>query len=258
MAYYMGIDIGSGRSKGIILKDGEIAADFWLVSGANYSEAAARLGSELIKKAGITREDIKYTVATGQGSACVTYSNQCVNELRCCARGIYEVLPEARTAIDIEGQSIQVFHLGKNGQLANFVTSEKCASGSGYFLEMIANVLQIPLEEIGPLSLQAKNPIAFSSTCAVFGESEAVSRVAEGVPREDILAGIHMGLAEKISMMVEKTGFEERCAVCGGGALNIGLIKFLEDILKTRLLVPQKPHLITALGAALIARDVSV
>jgi (R)-2-hydroxyacyl-CoA dehydratese activating ATPase len=255
MAYFMGIDIGSGRSKGVLARDEAIAAVDMTASGINYAAAAAFLKSALIKKAGVKETDIVYIVATGQGSSCVKFSDKTVSDIRCCARGIQNLLPQARTVIDIEAQTTQVFHVGEGGQLANFVISEKCASGSGYFLEMIANVLQISLEETGPLSLKSSNPVSFSNACAVFGESEAVSRVAEGVPREDILAGIHRALAEKIGVMVERIGFEADCAVCGGGALNCGLVAALEAALKTRLLVPLQPQMVTALGAALLARD---
>ncbi|MBN1190264.1 MAG: hypothetical protein JXA46_10960 [Dehalococcoidales bacterium] len=257
MAYFMGIDIGSGKSKGILIREGIIAAANMIPSGMNYASTANHLRSELLLKAGIAEEEVKFTVATGQGSSCAKYSDRAASDIRCCARGIFNLLPEARTIIDVEGQTTQVFHLGNHGQLADFIISEKCASGSGYFMEMIANVLQVPLEEIGRLSLDSSSPAAFSNVCAVFGESEAVSRVAEGVSKEDILAGVLRGLAEKISSMVDKIGFTDRCAVCGGGALNTGLIRFLEEKLKTTILVPESPQMVTALGAALLARDLS-
>jgi activator of 2-hydroxyglutaryl-CoA dehydratase len=117
--------------------------------------------------------------------------------------------------------------------------------------------LQIPLNEIGPLSLKAKKPVTFTTACAVFGESEAVSRVAEGVTAEDILAGVHHAMADKIYTMTERVGIEERVAICGGGALNIGLVKALETVLKIKLIMPPQPQMITALGAALFAREIA-
>jgi predicted CoA-substrate-specific enzyme activase len=255
MPYFMGIDIGTGTSKGVIIKDTTPEAYHSLPSGINYEVAANNLAAELLRKAGITIDSIRNTVATGYGAGSVTYSSQCISDIRCCARGIYSLFPEVRTVIDLEGQTTQVIRLGKNGQIANFTTSEKCASGSGRFLDIISNVLQIPLEEIGPLSLKSKNPVTFTTACAVFGESEAVSRVAEGVSSEDILAGVHRAMADKISAMIERVGLEEGCALCGGGGLNIGLIKALEVALEIRLLVPPQPHLVTALGAALFAKE---
>jgi predicted CoA-substrate-specific enzyme activase len=253
MPYYMGIDIGTGAAKGVILQDARQEAFYTLTSGINYKIAAEKLAKELLKKAGLAVKEIRYTVATGYGAGSVAYADESISDIRCCVKGIFNLFPEVRTVIDIEGQTTQVIRLGKNGQIANFVTGEKCASGSGRFLEIISNVLQIPLAEIGPRSLKSKNPVAFTTACAVFGESEAVSRVAEGVPADDILAGVHQSMAEKINTMIERVGIEERCAVCGGGALNIGLVKALEDILKVKLLVPEQPHLVTALGAALFA-----
>jgi predicted CoA-substrate-specific enzyme activase len=255
MPYYMGIDIGTGTSKGVIIDGNSTAAYHWFPTGLNYKSAAEKMAAELLKKAGIAAKDIKHTVATGYGAGNVDYSNENVVDIRCCARGIYYQFPEARTIIDIEGQTTQVIRLGKNGQIANFLTSEKCAGGSGRFLEIISNVLQIPLTDIGPRSLEAKNPVTFTTACAVFGESEVVSRVAEDIAAEDILAGVHQAMAEKINTMIERIGIEESCVICGGGALNTGLVKALEKVLELNILIPENPQLVTALGAALFAKE---
>jgi predicted CoA-substrate-specific enzyme activase len=245
MPYFMGIDIGTGTSKGVIIKNSNIVTYYSLPSGINYEKAADALLDDLLRSAGISLADIAYTVATGQGASKVGYNDECINDIRCCTRGVYSLYPETRTIIDVEGQTTQVIRLGKNGKIANFVTSEKCASGSGRFIDIISNVLQIPLAEIGPSSLKSKSPVTFTTACAVFGESEAVSRVAEGVPAEDILAGVHQAMADKISVMVERVGLEEACVICGGGGLNTGLIKALENVLRLRLLVPAQPHIVT-------------
>jgi predicted CoA-substrate-specific enzyme activase len=255
MTYYLGIDIGSSTSKGIITRDGSMVARHLLPSGVNYRLAAQKLIDELLAKAGLAEGDITCTVATGQGSANVAVADRQVADIRCCARGIYSIYPSVRTVIDAQGQSTQVLRLNGKGHVANFVVSEKCASGSGRFLDIISNVLQIKLEEIGPLSLKSENPITFTTGCAVFGESEAVSRVSEGIAREDILAGVHQALAEKISSLVGKVGLEERCAITGGGALNVGLISCVERKLGIELLVPPEPQLVTALGAAIMAEE---
>jgi (R)-2-hydroxyacyl-CoA dehydratese activating ATPase len=147
-----------------------------------------------------------------------------------------------------------VIKLDENGRVINFAVSEMCASGSGRLLEVIANVLQLDLKDIGPISLKSKNPVTFTTGCAVFGESEAISRVAEGIPREDILAGVHKGLANTLFALVERVGFEKQCAISGGGGLNTGLIKSLEE-LGIELLVPPKPQIVNALGAAIIAEE---
>jgi predicted CoA-substrate-specific enzyme activase len=258
MAYFLGIDIGSGTSKGVITGDGELVASHLLPSGINYWTTAERLHRELLAQAGLQAEDIAGTVATGQGSANVGFGHRQVADIRCCARGVNRIFPSARTAIDVQAQSSQAIRLSERGEVTNFAVSEKCAAGSGRFLEVMANVLQVALEDIGPLSLKARNPVKFTTGCAVFGESEAISRVAEGSSREDILAGLHQALADKISTLIERVGLEEDCAISGGGAFDIGLVKSVEEKLNIKLLVPPQPQMVTALGAAIMAREIAL
>jgi predicted CoA-substrate-specific enzyme activase len=143
--------------------------------------------------------------------------------------------------------------LNEKGIVTNFTVSEKCAAGSGRFIEVIANVLRIDLTDFSPLAARSKNPITFGTGCAVFGESEAITRISEGIPKEDIAAGVNKALASKISSLVKKIKLEEPCAICGGGALSTALVKTTEGELNTNLLVPPRPQLVTALGAAIIA-----
>jgi len=251
----MGIDIGSSSSKGVITGDGEVLAYHVLPSGINYRATAEKLREELLAKAGLAAKDISYTVATGQGAGNADFRNEQATDIRCCARGIHRLFPPARTVIDVQAQSSQIIRLNEGGQVTNFVTSEKCAAGSGRFLEVIANVLQVSLKDIGPLSLKAKNPIIFTTSCAVFGESEAISRVAEGIAREDILAGVHRALADKIAALIGRVGLENDCAISGGGGLDTGLVKNIEAKLGIKLLVPPHPQMVTALGAAIMAEE---
>ncbi|MCJ7654081.1 MAG: acyl-CoA dehydratase activase, partial [Dehalococcoidia bacterium] len=161
---------------------------------------------------------------------------------------------QARTAIEVAGQYTKVIRINEQGMVVNFTVSEKCAAGSGRFIEVIANVLRIDLKDFGPLSLKSRNPVAFGTGCAVFGESEAITRVAEGIPKEDIAAGVNKALASKISSLVKKIKLGQPCAICGGGALNIGLVKTAEQEMNIKLLAPPQPRIVTALGAAVIAR----
>ncbi len=253
MAWFMGIDIGSGTSKGVITKDGKLLVYHLLSSGINYRQTAERLREELLVKAGLIQEDIAYTVTTGHGGNIIPFANQHAADMRCCGRGINSIFPSVRTVIDVQGQSSQVIRLNDRGHVINFVVSEKCAAGSGRFLDVVANVLQIELKDIGPLSLKSEDPVVFTTGCAVFGESEAISRVAEGISKEDILAGVNKALADKISALVGRVGLEEQCAISGGGGLNVGLIKKVEENLGVQLLVPPQPQLINALGAAIMA-----
>ena len=257
MAWYMGIDIGSRTSKGVITEDGEIKARHLLFSGIHYQTTAEKLKEELLAKAELSFKEVACTIATGQGAASVTFSDQQVTDIRCCARGINSIFPAVRTIIDVEAQSSQVIRTNESGQVINFVASERCAAGSGRFLDVIANVLQIDLDDIGTLSLKAKNPITFTTSCAVFGESEAVSRVAEGIAIEDIVAGVHKALANKIHALINRVGLEKDCALSGGGGLDVGLIKSLEEELGIKLLLPPLPQFTTAFGAAVFAAEMA-
>ncbi len=255
MAWFMGIDIGSATSKGAVTKGSNLLAYHMLPSGTDYRTAAQKLRRELLAKGNLSQEDIACTVATGRGANNVIFADHKVADIICCARGINSIFPSVRTVIDVEDQSSQVIRIDAEGRVVNFATSEKCAAGSGRFLQVIANVLRIDPKDIGPLSLKSKKPVTFTTGCAVFGETEAISRVAEGNSKEDILAGVHKALAEKISALAERLGLEEQYAVSGGGGLDIGLIKAIEEKLGIQLLVPPHPQLVTALGAAIVATE---
>ena len=254
MTWFMGIDIGSAYSKGVIIGDSELAAYHVIPSGANYQTAAETIRQELLRQLNLSQDDIADTVATGTGDTSVPFASRQVSDIVCTARGINSVFPQARTAIEVAGQSTKAIRINEQGMVTNFTVSEKCAAGSGRFIEVIANVLRINLKDFGPLSLKSKQPVTFGTGCAVFGESEAVTRVAEGIPKEDIAAGVNKALATKISSLVKKIKLEEPCAICGGGALNIGLIKTVEQEMNIKLLVPTQPQIVTALGAAVTAR----
>jgi len=169
MTYFLGVDIGSGTSKGVLMRDGEVLAVYSLRTGVNYRLAAENLRNGLLEKAGVSAAAIAGSKATGQGAAMVEYADGQAADIRCCSHGMNSIFPQVHTIIDVEGQSTQVIRVNGQGQIVNFVISEKCAAGAGRFLEIIANVLQIPLEEIGPLSLKSVNPVVFTTACAVFG-----------------------------------------------------------------------------------------
>jgi len=253
MSWFMGVDIGSAHSKGVITRDLEFVASHIVISGANYRTSADIIKTELIAKVNVTQNDITNTVATGSGADNVCFAGQKASDIVCTARGINKVFPQARTVIDVASQSSRVIRLNEKGIVTNFTVSEKCAAGSGRFIEVIANVLRISLSDFGQLAARSSSPVTFSTGCAVFGESEAITRISEGIRKEDIAAGANKALASNISSLVKKLKLEEPCAVCGGGALNTALVKAIESELNTNLLVPPHPQLITALGAAIIA-----
>lgn len=253
MSWFMGVDIGAAYSKGVIARDLELVASYVIMSGANHRTSAQAIRSELIGKIHLADDDIIETVATGYGADSVYFANQKANDIVCTARGINRVFPQARTAIDIASQSTRVIRLNEDGIVTNFTVSEKCAAGSGRFVEVIANILRIDLADFGPLAARSKNPITFGTGCAVFGESEAITRISEGIPKEDIAAGVNRALAGNISSLVKKIRLEDPCAICGSGALNKSLVNIIEEELNTTILLPPNPQIIAALGAAVIA-----
>jgi len=224
-------------------------------SKGSYQAVAEEVVSQALDKADISAEGIAYVVATGYGAASVLLANQSTSDISCQARGISYLFPSVRTVVDIGGQFSRVFRVDSEGRAVTFVLSEKCAAGSGRLLQVIARVLQVDIGEMGELSLKSKKKIDFTTGCAVFSESETVSRIAEGATKEDIAAGIHRALASKIQSLVERLGFEPDCALVGGGAKNIGLVKSIEERLGVSVLVPQEPQIVAALGAALIAKE---
>jgi (R)-2-hydroxyacyl-CoA dehydratese activating ATPase len=250
MAYVLGIDIGSLTSKGALVKEHELIGYRILPSGIDYRLAARRLRLEVLAGAGLSENVLDCTVTTGHGSGTIVSGGKEIFDIQSCVRGIRYFFPDIRAIIDIQRQSSQVINLDKDGEINDFAVNEICASGSGYFMEVIANVLQLGIDEIGPLSLNSKNPVTFTTGCAVFGESEAISRVSEGILKEDILAGVHQAIADRILVLMKKIGLREKYALCGGGGLNIGLVKKIEQ-LGVQIIVPPQPQIINALGAAL-------
>jgi predicted CoA-substrate-specific enzyme activase len=255
MIYVAGIDIGSAFSKAVVMAENKIISSYVIPSGGDYKLAASEVAGKALNRVRLSFKDMSYTVATGYGASNVSFTNQVVNDISADARGVFYLFPSARTVIDIGGQFTKVFKMNDQGKATSFLLSEKCAAGSGRFLQVIAKVLQVKLEDIGELSLKSKNKVDFNTGCAVFAESEAISRIAEGAAKEDILAGLHRTLAAKIQTMVERVGIEPDCAVVGGGAKDIGLVRSIEGGLACRLLVPEEPQIVAALGAALLAEE---
>jgi len=253
MFHILGIDMGSIFSKAVICANQSVTAFVIHPSGGNYKETAERVITEALRKANLSFEEISYTVATGYGASSVPLFNDTVTDIFCQGKGIYHLFPSVRTVIDIGGHLSRVIKLDDAGRVTDFVLNEKCAGGSGRFLQIIARILQINIDEIGKLSLKSQKPVDFNTGCAVFAESEALSRIAAGALKEDILAGIHKAISSKIINMIERVELAGDCALTGGGAKDIGLIKTLEDSLGMSLLVPQEPQLSAALGAAVIA-----
>jgi len=253
MVFALGIDIGSAGSKGIVLSEKGVLSSLECPSGGDFKVTADKVKEELLGQAGVSFNHISRTVATGFGSKSVAFADEIKPDIICHGKGVYALLPSVRTVIDVGDLYTKVFRIDGNGNVHNFLLSGKCAGGSGRILQVIAKVLQIKVEEIGALSLKSKKRVEFNTGCAVFAESEAISRLSQEVKKEDLLAGIHRALAAQIESLVERMGIEREVAVVGGGARDVGLIKAFEETRGHDLLVPQNPHMTAALGAAIIA-----
>ena len=255
MDCYVGIDIGSASSKGVVLIDDKIRGSCVIPSGGDYRAAADRVRDELLSRSAVSARDVSYTMATGYGAKNVGFADEVITDISCQGKGISYLVPSVRTAVDVGDLFSKAFRIDERGTILTFVLSGKCAGGSGRVLQVIAKVLQIRLEDIGALSLKSRKRVDFNTGCAVFAESEAVSRVAEGVRKEDLLAGIHRALAAQINSLAERVGIEREFALVGGAARDRGLIKAVEEITGFEIIVPPEPRLTAALGAAVIASE---
>jgi predicted CoA-substrate-specific enzyme activase len=255
MAYYAGVDLGSITVKAVILGDGGLLASALDFAGYNSAGAAGRILAEALCRAGLQREDVARLVGTGYGRSRVPGADKQVTEITCHARGAHWLLPATRTVIDIGGQDSKGIALDERGRVVDFVMNDKCAAGTGRFLEVMARALEVDLEEFGSLSLQAPRRAQISSTCTVFAESEVISRIAAGVPRDEIIAGIHQAIAARIASMVQKIPIRDVVMVTGGVARNVGVVQMLGEGLGHETVVLPEAQLTGAIGAALIGRD---
>jgi (R)-2-hydroxyacyl-CoA dehydratese activating ATPase len=255
MALSLGVDVGSGFSKAVLCKDGTVLSYAVVPSGGNYRDAAQKASSRALADGGVSLGDVAVVTATGYGAQMVDFAQQTATDISCHAAGVLKSIPTGRTIIDVGAQFSRAIKLDDAGRAANFVQNEKCAGGSGKFLHVVARILHMSIEDIGPLSLEATNPVDFTTGCAVFAESEAVSRISEGALPADILAGVHKAMAAKIVNLVVRLGLTEDCVMVGGGAKDIGLVKMLEIDLGVPLLVPEYPQITAAYGAALLKKQ---
>jgi predicted CoA-substrate-specific enzyme activase len=253
MAFVLGIDIGSAYSKGIALNDQGVLGSFECPSGGDFKQTAERIRKALLSQIGKSERDISRTVATGFGSNSVALADEVKPEIVCHGKGVFSLLPSVRTIIDVGDLYTRVLRIDGDGNVYKFLLSGKCAGGSGRILQVIARVLHVKVEEIGELSLKSRKRVEFNTGCAVFAESEAISRLSQEVKKEDLLAGIHRALAAQIDSLAERMGVELDVAMVGGGARDGGLVQALKEIRGQNILIPQNPHMTAALGAALIA-----
>ncbi|UCD08417.1 MAG: 4Fe-4S binding protein [Dehalococcoidales bacterium] len=252
---FAGIDIGSRAAKAIIINDGNIIGSTIQDTGPESIKTAYAAIEAAMKEPGLTLEDIDYTVATGYGRVLVPFAAENVSEISCHARGINWYYPSVRTILDMGGQDCKAINCNEEGHVTNFVMNDKCAGGTGRFLEMIADVLIIPLEEIGELALKSSSEIPFNTICAVFAKSEAIVHLRHGIPRSDILAGLNEAISVRCHNLLKKVTIESDFTITGGIAKNPGMVDKITKKIGIEPLLAEDPQLIGALGAAIYARE---
>jgi predicted CoA-substrate-specific enzyme activase len=254
MDYFAGIDIGSTMTKVVVFSD-KIEAFLIGPTGPEHRKLANRVMEEALVKASLGFEDLVYIVATGYGRINVPFADRQITEITCHAKGLHHLLPTVKTIVDIGGQDSKGIKIN-DGKVTSFVMNDKCAAGTGRFLEIIADSLGIPLEKLGELSLTADRAAEISSTCTVFAEHEVINKLASGETIPNLIAGIHESVATRVYALVNKLKIEPDVAITGGGAKNIGLVKALEIKFGFPILIPPEPLITGALGAALAGKEV--
>jgi predicted CoA-substrate-specific enzyme activase len=251
--YFAGVDIGSTMTKVVIIGD-EVAASVIGPTGAEHRKLAHKVMEDALKQVDLSFAQLSFIIATGYGRINVPFADKQVTEITCHAKGIHSLLPGVRTVIEIGGQDSKGIKL-TNGKVADFAMNDKCAAGTGRFLEVIADALGVPLAEIGRISLSADKAVKIGNTCTVFAEQEIVSQLAGGETVANLITGIHDAVATRVCGMANKLKIEPDVAITGGGAKNIGLVRALEARCGCPVLVPPEPLITGALGAALIGKE---
>jgi len=251
-----GVDIGSVATKVVVLKDKTIAAAEVAPTGSRPKATAQAVLDKALAVAGLQRSDVERIVSTGYGRRVIEFGDKTITEISACAIGtsfLGSPRGPVRTIVDLGGQDIKVIALDTDGEVGDFVMNDKCAAGTGRFLEVIAHALEVKLEDLGDLALDSRKQITINATCTVFAESEVISLLAQDVRKEDIVAGIHQSIAERVFAMACKIGLREVVTFNGGGAKNKGLVAALSAKLGVPLYIPDTPQFVNALGSALEA-----
>jgi predicted CoA-substrate-specific enzyme activase len=257
--YYLGIDIGSLSCDAVVINhEDEIVASTVVPTGARNIEAIARARAEVIRSSNISPDEIKATVATGYGRERVDGRLASVTEITCHGRGIQALLPATDVLVDIGGQDSKAIRFDKEGFVDQFAMNDKCAAGTGRFLEVMARALEVEIHQLGGLGEGAIGNLTLSSMCTVFAESEVVSLIADGVEVAEIVNGLHRAIANRTQTLVKRvTSSIEglKVSMSGGVAHNRGVVKALGAVLGCEIALPPKPDIVGAYGAALIAKE---
>jgi len=253
--YFAGVDIGSTMTKvALIDESSNLMSAVKGPTGPEHRQLANEVMRQALEKVSLQIDDISCIVATGYGRVNVPFADRQITELSCHARGVSSIFPNVRTAIDIGGQDAKCMKID-NGRLISFVMNDKCAAGTGRFLEVTAATLGVKLEDMGDIALKATKKIQISNLCTIFAQQEVVALLSRGERLEDIVAGLHNALASRVAALAQRLGIEPDLVLTGGGAKNTGMVRAVKESLGRELLVPEEPLLTGALGAAILAGE---
>lgn len=251
-----GVDVGSLSGKAVILEDNRIVSWGLVPTGPDSSATAKEAMDMALQKGGLAMDSIQFVVSTGYGRVVVPFAQRNVTEISCHAKGANFFFPGVRTILDMGGQDCKAIRCDAAGKVVNFAMNDKCAAGAGRSMEVMADLFQIPLAEMGPLSLQVVNgEVSVSSTCTVFAKSEVLAHLRQGVPKNDILAGLCAALATRVYGLLKRVGIEPEFVISGGIAKNTGVVTRVEQKVGLKANICFEPQIVGALGAAIFARD---
>ena len=254
--YVLGVDSGSTSTNAVIMDQNLRIAAFAVVrTGAKAGESAEKVLREVLEKARLTRDDISWIVSTGYGRVSISYADENVTEISCHGKGAHYFNPAIRTILDIGGQDSKAIHLNESGEVKDFVMNDKCAAGTGRFLEMIARTLEVSIDELGSIALESKEKIEITSMCSVFAESEVISLIANNREKADIADGVCHAIANKAFSLLRRVGMEPDFMMTGGVAKNPGVVRAIEEKIGNPLYICPEPEIVGAAGAALYALE---
>ena len=254
--FVVGLDSGSTSTNAVAMNEArEIVASVVIKTGAKAGASAERAYREVIERAGITPDQVACTIATGYGRVSIPFADENVTEISCHGRGAHYFNPDVRTILDIGGQDSKAIHVNAAGEVTDFAMNDKCAAGTGRFLEMIARSLEISLDELGPAALESKKHLEIASMCSVFAESEVISLIANNEEKPDIAAGVCRAVAGKAYSLMRRVGLEGAYMMTGGVAQNPGVVSAVEELIGEKLFICDDPEIVGATGAALLALE---
>ncbi|MBI5653521.1 MAG: 2-hydroxyglutaryl-CoA dehydratase [Chloroflexi bacterium] len=256
MAYAGGVDVGSTQTKAVVVDEhAQIVGRAIIDTGSNVITAAENAFRIAVKNVGVDEAEVEYIVGTGYGRYKVTFGDTQITEISCHARGAVHMFPGTRTVLDMGGQDTKAIRVRDNGEVVDFCMNDKCAAGTGRFLQAAAFALEIPLADLGPTALRAEKAVAISTTCTVFAESEVLSWLGRGKKIEDILLGVHRSIGSRSMALLRRVGIEEQVTFTGGVTKNQGMVEVMNQMLGFQVNTGGEAHLMGALGAALFALD---